>query len=118
MELSGVWDVTLHEIDHCNKCGFCLPACPTYQLTGNELASPRGCIAMVEAVARGEMAVGPGLEESLTYCLECRACETACPSGVRYHKILEAGRTALTAFRPRRVGWAVRQMLRLVKHPR
>ncbi len=118
MDASRVWNETLNEIDHCNKCGFCLPACPTYQLTGDELASPRGRIAMVEAVARGEMAVGPGLEQALTYCLECRACETACPSGVRYHRILSAGRTALTAFRPRRVGWAARQMLRLVKHPR
>ncbi|PSR37766.1 MAG: (Fe-S)-binding protein [Sulfobacillus thermosulfidooxidans] len=108
----------LSEIDHCNKCGFCLPACPTYQLTGSELHSPRGRIAMVEAATRQEIEWGQGIEESLSYCLSCRACETACPSGVRYHRILEAGRTALAQHRPRRLSWATRQILRTVKHPR
>ena len=112
------WSVVLEDIDHCNKCGFCLPACPTYQLTGSELDSPRGRIAMVEAAARQEIEVGPGLEESLTYCLACRACETACPSGVPYHRILEAGLSQLRRLRPHRLRWASRGMLTLVRHAR
>lgn len=87
----------LAETEHCNKCGFCLPACPTYRLTGQELHSPRGRIAMVEAAARNELPNWSGLEEALSYCIGCRACEPACPSGVHYESILEAGRTALIA---------------------
>lgn len=114
------FDEILLETDQCNKCGFCLPACPTYQITGNELASPRGRIAMVEALARGEIGVGPGLSESLDYCLGCRACETACPSGVHYGVILEAGRTRLREERggSGREPWLVRQALRQVGNPR
>lgn len=116
----GSWTAILDEINHCNKCGFCLPACPTYQITGSEMASPRGRIAMVEALARGEIGVGQALEDALTYCLGCRACETACPSGVHYARILEAGREALYAQRPqsRQLSLIPRQMLKLVKTPR
>jgi glycolate oxidase iron-sulfur subunit len=85
----------LSETEHCNKCGFCLPACPTYRITGQELHSPRGRIAMVEAAAREELPDWHGLEEALSFCVGCRACEPACPSGVHYERILEAGRTAL-----------------------
>jgi len=113
-----VWQDVLSEINHCNKCGFCLPACPTYRLTGNEVDSPRGRIAMVEAVARGEMPIGEALEKSLDYCLGCRACETACPSGVDYIRIYEAGVRALHAVRKPRPMWLAQQMLTLVKHPR
>ncbi|PSR33469.1 MAG: (Fe-S)-binding protein, partial [Sulfobacillus benefaciens] len=114
------WQEILAEINQCNKCGFCLPTCPTYQITGNELASPRGRIAMVEALARGEVTVGAGLEEALTYCLDCRACETACPSGVPYHRILEVGRNQLWQNRPatRKAPWLVRQALGTVTRPR
>ncbi len=114
------WQEILVEINHCNKCGFCLPTCPTYQITGSELASPRGRIAMVEALARSEIPVGVGLEEALTYCLDCRACETACPSGVPYHRILEAGRDQLWRERPatQRSPWIVRQALGAVTRPR
>ncbi|MHB1952897.1 MAG: (Fe-S)-binding protein [Sulfobacillus sp.] len=114
------WNDILEEINHCNKCGFCLPTCPTYQITGNELASPRGRIAMVEALAREEITVGNGLDEALSYCLDCRACETACPSGVQYHKILEAGRQRLWSERPasRTYPWVVRQALNTVTRPK
>lgn len=114
-ELAGI----LEEINHCNKCGFCLPSCPTYRLTGQELHSPRGRIALVEAAARGELGSLGALEEALTYCVGCRNCETACPSGVHYERILEAGRTYLT--RRQRRGYprsfASQQALKLAKHP-
>ena len=89
------WRWVLKETDHCNKCGFCLPVCPTYQLTGQEFHSPRGRIAMVEAAVRGELTTSSGLEETLSHCVGCRACEPACPSGVHYERILEAGRNLL-----------------------
>lgn len=85
----------VHELEHCNKCGFCLPACPTYQETGSEVHSPRGRLSLVEAAWRGEIEPGMGLAESLSLCLGCRACETACPSGVLYGRVLEEARADL-----------------------
>ena len=77
----------------CIKCGFCLPVCPTYNLTGSEAASPRGRIEMMVAVADGDLEPEDILEP-LDLCLGCRACETACPAGVRFGRLLEAGRAA------------------------
>jgi glycolate oxidase iron-sulfur subunit len=82
----------------CIKCGFCLPTCPTYRLTGNEAASPRGRIDLMQAVARGELAAGD-IFEQLDFCLGCRACETACPADVEFSVLLEAGRAAARADR-------------------
>ncbi len=114
------FELALAEINHCNKCGFCLPACPTYKLTGNEVDSPRGRIALVEGVLNGEIAADQGLEESLSYCLGCRACETACPSGVQYHRVLEAGKQVLDKTRPshRALTFLPRALLRLTRHPK
>lgn len=83
------------ELGHCNKCGFCLPACPTYDATGSEVHSPRGRLSLVEAAWRGEIEPGQGLADALSACLGCLACETACPSGVRYGRVLEAARASL-----------------------
>lgn len=114
------FDAAWAQINHCNKCGFCLPACPTYRLTRNELDSPRGRIAMVEGVLRDEIAAGEGLEHSLSYCLGCRACETSCPSGVEYHHILEAGKRSLDQSRPghRGITFVPRLLLKLTTKPR
>jgi len=110
----------LAELNHCNKCGFCLPACPTYALTGVEVHSPRGRLTLMEAAARGELAVGPRLADALGQCIGCRACETACPSGVRYGVVLESARAALVKRRRRWVvpSPAVGPLLRLVQHRR
>src|SRR6186997_1273669 len=87
-------------LDPCVHCGFCLPACPTYLVTGDEGHSPRGRIVLMRALERGEMdAHDPALFEHLDACLGCRGCEPACPSGVGYGRGLEAAREQLHAQR-------------------
>ena len=75
----------------CVHCGFCLPACPTYQLWGDEMDSPRGRIHLMTQVMDGAMLDGPVLAH-LDRCLGCMACVPACPSGVQYDRLIEAAR--------------------------
>ncbi|NEU31609.1 (Fe-S)-binding protein [bacterium LRH843] len=84
------------ELMNCMRCGFCLPSCPTYGETGqNEAASPRGRIALMKAVVDGKKAPDEDFERQLNLCLGCRACEPACPSGVKYGHLLEEARDIL-----------------------
>jgi glycolate oxidase iron-sulfur subunit len=80
------------EIMNCMQCGFCLPACPTYRETGKESASPRGRIALMKGVATGLLSIDDEFESNMNLCLGCRACETACPAGVRYGSLIEQAR--------------------------
>jgi len=79
-------------LDDCVHCGFCLPACPTYQLWGEEADSPRGRILLMDLAARGEMEMSDQLVHHWDACLGCMACVTACPSGVRYDRLIEQTR--------------------------
>lgn len=81
----------LAETDRCVKCGYCLPHCPTYALYADEGESPRGRIALIQALIQGAVDT-PRLHQHLDSCLVCRACETACPSGVHYGQLISAVR--------------------------
>ena len=81
-------------IDDCVHCGFCLPACPTYSLWGQEMDSPRGRIELMDQVLSGAPVQGAPLQH-FDRCLSCMACVSACPSGVRYGEIIEAARVEI-----------------------
>ena len=83
-------------IRSCVHCGFCLPSCPTYRLTKRERSSPRGRIWLMSQVSLGKLELlDPIFEEEMSLCLNCRACEAVCPSGVKYGEILEASRAQI-----------------------
>ncbi|MBA4743339.1 MAG: 4Fe-4S dicluster domain-containing protein, partial [Azoarcus sp.] len=85
----------------CVHCGFCLATCPTYQLLGDELDGPRGRIYLIKQVLEG---VEPTQRTQLHLdrCLTCRACETTCPSGVEYGRLVDIGRHVVSQRVPRR----------------
>jgi glycolate oxidase iron-sulfur subunit len=112
-ELASLYAGTLD----CVHCGLCLPACPTYKLTGRETSSPRGRVYLIRSVAEGRLELGAALADEAYFCLGCRACETACPSGVRFGALLEGTRAAVeakglrTGFEKRVEAFALREML-------
>jgi glycolate oxidase iron-sulfur subunit len=88
-------------LDSCVHCGFCLQSCPTYLVLEDENDSPRGRLLLMRSLLDGSLpAHDPAGRDHLDKCLGCRACETACPSGVPYGHLLEATRATLTAIKP------------------
>jgi len=81
------------ETSRCVKCGLCLPECPTYQLTHNEACSPRGRIALADALDKKQIAPGRQFRQRMNHCLLCRRCEKTCPSGVKFASIMDETRT-------------------------
>lgn len=94
----------------CVHCGFCLATCPTYQLTGDELDSPRGRIYLMKQVLEGA-AVTEKTQHHLDRCLTCRSCETTCPSGVQYGRLADIGRHVVEQKVGRGMGAALQRSL-------
>jgi glycolate oxidase iron-sulfur subunit len=85
---------TQSKLDRCISCGYCLPHCPTYQLTKKEESSPRGRITLMRAVQDGTLPIA-SLEAESKFCLGCRACEPVCPAGVEYGHLIEEARNEI-----------------------
>lgn len=80
----------------CIRCGLCLPTCPTYLETMTETSSPRGRISLIKGVSEGRIdLLSPGFLHQMSECLDCRACEAVCPSGVQYGQLIETARTQI-----------------------
>ena len=90
------------DLNSCVACGLCLPHCPTYRLTGEESASPRGRIAAMRAVQDGTATPDATFEGFMDLCLVCRACEDVCPSHVPFGRMMEAAREQVEPLRTRR----------------
>src|ERR1035437_3991998 len=99
------------DLDKCVHCGLCLNACPTYRELGLEMDSPRGRIYQMVQVANGAP-ITPSYLEHIGLCLACRGCESACPSGVPYGRMVEDARAEIEARVPQ--GWLARRMRRFI----
>ena len=99
---------------HCVHCGLCLPKCPTYAELGDENDSPRGRIYLMQAIDSGRIAPSERIQHHLDLCLDCRACETVCPSGVQYGRLIESYRTKINGDQYRGSGLLDRLVRRLV----
>ncbi|MBI3744244.1 MAG: 4Fe-4S dicluster domain-containing protein [Chloroflexi bacterium] len=104
------------DLYRCVHCGLCLQSCPTFVETGLETESPRGRLALMRAVLQERAGLGERVIEHLDLCLQCRACEAVCPSGVPYGRVMEAARTQIATrtkrgLRERLVRWATFRVL-------
>ena len=92
--------IDYRRFQECIHCGLCTASCPTYVETGDENDSPRGRIYLMRGVRDGRLGFSDPVREHLNLCLDCRACESACPSGVQYGKLIEPFKVALQASAP------------------
>jgi len=114
-------DVSVSEfvLSACVHCGFCNATCPTYQLTGNELEGPRGRIYLIKSVLEDQAELAAPVVSHLDHCLSCLACETTCPSGVRYSHLIDAARHWIEQHHRRPLGERLQRKLlaRLLPYP-
>jgi glycolate oxidase iron-sulfur subunit len=108
-------------LQQCMHCGMCLPTCPTYQETGRERNSPRGRIALMRAIADGDLELTKAFGDEMYYCLGCLACVTACPAGVDYPSLFEAARADIEdakVLKGQRSFWRWLAVKTIFMHPR
>jgi glycolate oxidase iron-sulfur subunit len=109
------------DLQRCVHCGYCLSDCPTYLALGSETESPRGRLHLISALAEGRVSATSSLLGHLDRCVQCRACETACPSGVAFGRIMERGRALVLQGKsgPAPLSWRLRATLAglVLPHP-
>ena len=96
--------LSVEGVNQCVHCGLCLASCPTFAELGTEMDSPRGRIFLIKSLAEGRIGLSDSSVEHLSLCLDCRACETACPSGVPYGRLIEAAKAEIERQRPGGLG--------------
>jgi len=115
----GLEAPSLEVLRKCVHCGICVPQCPTFRVLGEEMDTPRGRLYLMRAVAEGRLGLSEALGRHIDLCLGCRACETACPSGVPFGSLLEATRVQLRRDGPRgRHRWLEALMFQVFPEPR
>ena len=92
--------LSVEGVNQCVHCGLCLASCPTFAELGTEMDSPRGRIFIIKSLAEGRMAMSDSAVSHLSLCLDCRACETVCPAGVPYGRLIEAAKAEIERVRP------------------
>jgi glycolate oxidase iron-sulfur subunit len=113
--------LSVEGVNQCVHCGLCLASCPTFSELGTEMDSPRGRIFLIKSLAEGRIGLSDSSVEHLSLCLDCRACETVCPAGVPYGRLIEAAKAEIERVRP---GGVLRRAFRwanfglLLGHPR
>ena len=113
--------LSVEGVNQCVHCGLCLASCPTFSELGTEMDSPRGRIVLIRSLAEGRIGLSDSTVQHLSLCLDCRACETVCPAGVPYGRLIEAAKAEIERQRP---GGPVRRAFRwinfdlLLRHPR
>src|SRR5512145_1478518 len=103
--------LSVEGVNQCVHCGLCLASCPTFSELGTEMDSPRGRIFLIKSLAEGRIALSDSVVEHLDLCLDCRACETVCPAGVPYGRLIEAAKAEIERQRP---GNLLRRLFRWV----
>jgi glycolate oxidase iron-sulfur subunit len=113
--------LSVEGVNQCVHCGLCLAYCPTFAELGTEMDSPRGRILLIKSLAEGRIGLSDSTVDHLSLCLDCRACETVCPAGVPYGRLIEAAKAEIERTRP---GGLMRRAFRwanfglLLGHPR
>ena len=113
--------LSVEGVNQCVHCGLCLAYCPTFSELGTEMDSPRGRIFTIKSLAEGRMTLSDSTVRHLSLCLDCRACETVCPAGVPYGRLIEAAKAEIERARPGGPGRRLFRWLNfglLLGHPR
>jgi len=113
--------LSVEGVNQCVHCGLCLAYCPTFSELGTEMDSPRGRIFIIKSLAEGRMSLSDSTVRHLSLCLDCRACETVCPAGVPYGRLIEAAKAEIERDRPGTPGRRLFRWLNfglLLGHPR